>query len=373
MNNYIICGHSAIGKAHQNEGSKCQDNYCFCSKDNIIVAAVADGVSSSKKSDVASRIAVKVITNYCLNINKIYWLDSPNKIINKIKEGFNRALYKISQLPSYAPNDYATTLTVAVVIKDTLYFGQIGDSGIIALREDGFFERVTEEQNVEGVGKDRPVCPLSARSKWTFGKYKHKIKAIFLATDGVLNKLKPSLLEDQQYNLNHNYLCYLFNKIYCNSDESATLQWIQNEVANMPPEEVNYDDKSLVVVINKKSLLKLQSKEYYQFPTDELWKQLILENEKRLYPYRQQAEIKSTDKKIELKEKLNTKYSLNNSEVTLTNNSHSNSLKQSYSSEKEKHIIHKTQPTNLEVILGLCVVLDSLLILLLVIWRFPVL
>lgn len=335
MNNYIACGHSAIGKSHQNEGSKCQDNCCFCSKDNIIVAAVADGVSSSKKSDVASRIAVNSITNYCLN--EICWFDSLNKIINKIRAGFYGALYKITQLQTNAPNDYATTLTVAVVIKDTLYFGQIGDSGIIALREDGIFERVTEEQNGEGVGKDRPVFPLSAKSKWTFGKYKHKIKAVFLATDGVLNKLKPPLLEDQKYNLNHNYLCYVFNKIF-NNDEKTALQWIQNEVSNMPPEEVNYDDKTLVVVINKKTLFKPQPKDYYHFPTDALWKTLTLKHEEELYPYRKQAGIKSTD------------------------------IKPDNPSTKEMHIIHKTKPTNLEVALSLCVAC----ILLLVVWHFLV-
>ena len=292
MKNYIVCGCSAIGKSHENEGITCQDNCYFDIRDNICVVAVADGVSASKYSDVASRIAVKYIVWYCLK--KIRRFDSPKKILDILREGFEGALLKIKQRAINAPNDYDTTLTAAVVINDNLYFGQIGDSGILALLENGRFDRITEEQNGEGTGKDRPVYPLAAISKWTFG-YKNKIKAIFLGTDGVLKKIQPSLLENQQYNLNHNYLCYVFNNIHSNQNDSSYQEWIQNEVENMPPQEVDFDDKTLCVLINLKNRLKMQSREYYNFPSNELWNQLVNENEEKLYPYRINGKKESDD------------------------------------------------------------------------------
>ena len=370
MSNYIVSGYSSIGKSHENEGIKCQDNCYFGSKDNIIVAAVGDGVSSSKHSDIASRIAVKLITWYCLE--KIRKFDSPNKIINILREGFKRALYKIKQISNNVPNDYHTTLTVAVIINEILYFGQIGDSGIIALCGDGNFVRVTAEQNAEGIGKDRPVYPLAEVSKWCFGRYNHKIKAAFLATDGVLKKIQPSLLGGQKYNLNHNYLCYVFNKLYSACDEKSAQQFVQDEVENMLPEEVDFDDKTLAVVINKNAVFKPQSKDYYQFPSNELWMHLLKEYEEKLYPYKRNEEKKSIEKKIVIKEDLANNSSLNRSEVELINDTRNRPIRQKNDSEVKEKILKKKLMANIILPLCLCIIVEALLIALLIIWRFPV-
>lgn len=294
MSNYIVCGHSSIGRSHEDKGIKCQDSCCYKNDDNIVVAAVADGVSSSKHSDIASKNAVNFVVDFLFkHIDK---KDSVDKILEIIKQGFDEALFRIKQIANGVLNDYDTTLTVAVLIDDNLYYGQIGDSGIVALLEDGKFERVTEAQNGEGIGKDRPVYPLAADSKWCFKKYDNKVKALFLATDGVLKNIQPPLLDEgQTYNLNHKYLAYVFANLNSKKNSDNANLWIQKEVENMPPEEVDYDDKTLVVVVNNSVITKSQPKEYYQFPTPELWKNLIIENDKKLYPYRYKDEQKSTE------------------------------------------------------------------------------
>ena len=287
MKSYLVCGYSAVGKSHTDKNIPCQDNCYYESNDNIVVAAIADGLSSSKHSDIASKIAVEFVVNKCLkNIAK---QDSEDKIITTIRESFDGALFAIKKIAREAENDlndYDTTLTVAVLIEEILYYGQIGDSGIVALLEDGRFERVTEAQNGEGIGKDRPVYPLAAVSKWTFKKYDHKVKALFLATDGVLKNIQHPLLEGQQYNLNHKYLAYIYTKLNLLKDDEVAKECIKDEVEKLTPEEVDYDDKTLVVVINKKCNLKPQSSDYYNFPTDELWKNIQKKYETELYPYR---------------------------------------------------------------------------------------
>ena len=293
MKNFIVCGHSAIGKSHENSGIKCQDSCDYINDDNIVVSAIADGVSSSKHSDVASKTAVKIVVDFCFkNINKH---DSIDTIISVIKRGFDEALFKIKQIAGDYPADYDTTLTVAVLINETLYYGQIGDSGIIAFLQNGKFIRVTEAQNGEGVGKDKPVYPLAAKQKWSFGKFGSKIKAIFLATDGVLKHIQPPLLEKQQYSLNHNYLRYVYGNIELKKNSDDATQWVQNEVEKMPPEEVDYDDKTLSVVINKKANLKPQPREYYDFPSSELWRMFKKRYEEKLYPSRMSENHKSTE------------------------------------------------------------------------------
>lgn len=292
MSNYIVCGHSSIGRSHEDKGIKCQDSCCYKNDDNIVVAAVADGVSSSKHSDIASKTVANFVVDFLFeHIDK---KDSADKILEIIKQGFDEALFRIKQKANGALNDYDTTLTVAVVIDDNLYYGQIGDSGIIALLENGKFERVTEAQNGEGIGKDRPVYPLAADSKWCFNKYDHKVIALFLATDGVLKHLEPPLLETAVYKLNHAYLVFLYNNVDSRNNEDSNL-WIKEEVENMPPEQVDYDDKTLVVVVNKNVKIKGQPKEYYEFPTPEFWNSLLLENDKKLYPYKYEDKQTSTE------------------------------------------------------------------------------
>ncbi len=292
MSNYIVCGHSSIGRSHEDKGIKCQDSCCYRNDDNIVIAAVADGVSSSKHSDIASKNAVNFVVDFLFkHIDKN---DSVDKILEIIKQGFDEALFRIKQIANGVLNDYDTTLTVAVLIDDNLYYGQIGDSGIVALLEDGKFERVTEAQNGEGVGKDRPVYPLAAVSKWCFNKYDHKVKALFLATDGVLKHLEPPLLETAVYKLNHAHLRFLYSNVNSKNNEDSNL-WIKEEVENMPPEEVDYDDKTLVVVVNKNVKIKVQTKEYYEFPTPEFWNSLLLENDKKLYPYKYEDKQASTE------------------------------------------------------------------------------
>ena len=292
MSNYIVCGHSSIGRSHEDKGIKCQDSCCYRNDDNIVIAAVADGVSSSKHSDIASKTVANFVVDFLFeHIDK---KDSADKILEIIKQGFDEALFRIKQIANGVLNDYDTTLTVAVLIDDNLYYGQIGDSGIVALLEDGKFERVTEAQNGEGVGKDRPVYPLAAVSKWCFNKYDHKVKALFLATDGVLKHLEPPLLETAVYKLNHAHLRFLYSNVNSKNNEDSNL-WIKEEVENMPPEEVDYDDKTLVVVVNKNVKIKVQTKEYYEFPTPEFWNSLLLENDKKLYPYKYEDKQASTE------------------------------------------------------------------------------
>ena len=116
MERYTVCGHSAIGKSHEIKGMKCQDNCYFKVTENIIVAAVADGLSSSKYSDIASRIAVKTIVNYC--IKNINYKDKEEIILEKIKRSFEQALLQIELKAGEDDlNFYDTTVSVPLTVR----------------------------------------------------------------------------------------------------------------------------------------------------------------------------------------------------------------------------------------------------------------
>jgi len=286
---YRVCGDSQIGKSHESKGTICQDAYYCLEKGGVVFAAVADGLGSSKHSDIASKMASRGTVEYCAR--SIYKGMADNQILATIKAAFDTANFSIKQQAGDNLDDYDTTLTLAVLIDDELYYGHAGDSGIIALCSDGIFEEVTTPQQGSGQGKDRPVFPLASERHWIFGKYKYRVKALFLMTDGMLNKAIPPLLEEQQYQLDHKYLYFLFDNLQKTNDLNT---WVSSELAQTSPQEVNYDDKTLVGVINMAARVNLQSQQYYDYPTDEFWTRLTNEHERNLYPYRETIEQSST-------------------------------------------------------------------------------
>jgi len=282
MSNYRLCGSSQKGRSHETSGIVCQDTYYYIEKPDFIVAAVADGLGSSKHSDIASNIAAKSTVEYCANkINIKMW---DNNILAIIKTAYDEANFNIKQTANGNLDDYDTTLTLAVLIQGNLYYGHAGDSGIIALRKDGIFEEVTTPQLGEGYGKERPVYPLAAESKWVFGKYAHRTHVIFLMTDGILNKVIPPLLENQKHKLDNAYLYYLYDNMIKNPDIH---QWINGELNNILPQEVNYDDLTIVIAMCNNVKLRLQRKEYYEFPSETLWNSLLQNHKNRLYAYKE--------------------------------------------------------------------------------------
>lgn len=281
MINYRICGASHKGKSHESSGTVCQDSLYYLEGNGFVIAAVADGLGSSKHSDIASKMAAQNVVEYCAeNINKKM---REGDILSIIRTAFDNTSFAIKQTAGEALDDYDTTLTLAVLIKGTVYYGHAGDSGIIALRKDGLFDEVTEPQLGDGVGKERPVYPLAAESKWVFGKYPHQVHAIFLMTDGILNKAVPPLLDDQMYKFDNAYLFYLYDNMRKNPDVDG---WISDEVAQILPQEVNHDDVTIIVVMCKNVRVKLRKDGYYSFPSEALWSSLLESHRNRLYAYR---------------------------------------------------------------------------------------
>jgi len=281
MSNYRICGGSLRGKSHEQKDTVCQDAFYFLEKRGFIVTAVADGLGSSKHSDIASKMAVKYTVEYCAEAINSKMRESD--ILSIIRTAFDNANFAIKQAAGDALDDYDTTLTLAVFMQGDLFYGHAGDSGIIAFRKDGFFEEATEPQLGDGVGKERPVYPLAAESRWVFGKYPHKTHAVFLMTDGLLNKVVPPLLEGQFYKLDNTYLFYLYDNLKKNPDIH---KWIRDELTHILPQEVNYDDVTIIAAMCKNVRVKLQKNGYYDFPGDALWNSLLENHRNRLYAYR---------------------------------------------------------------------------------------
>ena len=275
-------GITLAGTYHIKNNIVCQDDHTIikCS-DDLIIAAVADGLGSAAHSDVASKIAANVSTDYCMN--NITETNNYDDILEVIKTSFlntQRAIVKEAEIQNHSIDQYDTTLSLAVLVNDTLYYGHSGDSGIVALTIGGFYEKVTEQQRDE----DNRVFPLFFEDKWIFEKFEKKVCSVFLATDGMLEILFPYLIRNENVNIHVNLARFFMdNRVLCidKEGEIAIKDRIEDFVKNIPDEQVN-DDKTVVVLINSSVESEIQPDDYYNEPDwaelkrkyDDEWKRL---------------------------------------------------------------------------------------------------
>lgn len=175
---------------------------------------------------------------------------------------------------------YDTTLTLAIMHHDTLYYGHSGDSGIIALTSEGLYEQITEQQRDE-YGR---VFPLFFKEKWIFRHYDQKVCSVLLATDGMLETFFPIYIKNEPVNIHVTLARFFMDNRALRIDElgeDVVEARMVDYILGIPGEQVN-DDKTLVVLMNLSVKSKEQPDEYYEEPDwaelkkkyDEEWKKL---------------------------------------------------------------------------------------------------
>lgn len=179
------------GESHIKKDLPCQDYSCTKRMTHldqeIIIAAISDGVGSCEYSQIGSKVAVESFIE-CLTFNIENKVEefSEETILTILKHAFH---YSLSQINKTSEKDelpfleYDCTLTGVVYVGDTLYFGHVGDDGIVALYSDGKYKMITERHKGEEVNT---VFPLREEDTWQFGKSQEIVSCV-LMTDGVLD------------------------------------------------------------------------------------------------------------------------------------------------------------------------------------------
>ena len=259
-------GVSLPGTYHIKNDIVCQDWHQIirCGR-KMAIAAVADGLGSAAHSDVGSKIAAAVSAEYCKR--HITMRTMPELALRIIRDAFvaaQRVIKNVSEEKGHSIDLYDTTLTLAVLIRDTLYYGHSGDSGMIALTAEGRYEQVTQQQRDE----EGRVFPLFFSDKWEFARYGKKVASVFLATDGMLETLFPLYIKNEPVNIHVSLAQFFMDNSSLRIDkegEQAVKSRISDFMENIPDEQVN-DDKTVVVLVNTAVKPKRQPEEYYIEP-----------------------------------------------------------------------------------------------------------
>ena len=278
-------GVSLPGTDHIKTGVVCQDAHKIVNIDsNAAIAAVADGLGSAKYSDVGSKLAVENAIQMCAH--HITSRSPPDEILKIIRAGYiaaNNAVEKEAASQARSVDQYDTTLSLAVLVWDTLYYGHSGDGGIIALATDGLYMQVTKQQR-DSEGR---VYPLFFQDKWEFGVYEKKVSAVLLATDGMYEPFFPIYIKNDPVNI-YVHLAQFFmdhRKLdITRLGNAAVTARINEYMQNIPAEQVS-DDKTVAVLINPSVATAKQPEAYYsQINWAELKRQHDEEWKRAAYP-----------------------------------------------------------------------------------------
>jgi len=274
------------GTYHVKHNIVCQDyHYIEKVNDDIIIAAVADGLGSETSSDVASKIAAIESVKFCVTS----WIvDGRHEdYLSLIERAFTYALEKINErvvLDNGDVNQYDTTLCLSIFMNDKVYWGQSGDSGAVVLTTDGYYESITKQQRDE----NGCVYPLAfGKEKWEFG-YKTQVASVLMATDGMLETLFPVLLRSEPVNIYVALARFLMDRDvldFENNGEQAVSDKMFAFMNSIPDNQVN-DDKTIVALVNAKLAVKHLDDAYYEIPNwSELQRKRQEEFNRLAYPH----------------------------------------------------------------------------------------
>ena len=278
-------GDSFEGSSHKQKEDGCCQDYCMTlalDNNNLVIAAVADGVGSAKHSDIAARMAAEISVKTCANL--ITDSDTDYDFIEVIEAAFIQAeseIDKFSLAKGHPLSDYDTTLSLVIYDGINVTYGHCGDGGIIGLTDDGDYVKITTPQKSEGIY----VIPLRAgKDTWIIDYAEGEFASVLLATDGVYDTFFPYLLKGQPVEVYVPLIRYFMDNNRLNIPEI--------DVAVAGQERLDFicsdacasitDDKTILVLVNGDIKPKEKPPEFYEEPD---WEFLQLEWNKKAYPH----------------------------------------------------------------------------------------
>lgn len=273
----IIYKSNMAGPYHIEKGLPCQDSFAISKSGNFSILAVTDGLGSELHSDIGSAVAARTAVEYCTErITVEMQFDAIKKVMNNALVNAYKAVLARASEDGNDSDDYDTTLCLAVYDGKYLYYAQSGDSGLVALLENGEYYRVTTQQRDEE-GRVFPLC--WGPEKWEFGYVDSPVSAFMLMTDGVFEQICPKLMRRRNIEINIPLARKFLDRFDCTEDDIPRLEKAVHKYMENYPRHLLDDDKTVIVLINPNRIPAKKEESYYAIPD---WKSMRDEAEKRL-------------------------------------------------------------------------------------------
>ena len=121
-----------------------EDNFFAESDDVRGIFVVADGMGGHAAGEVASEMAVQIVSRYLVPIRSLTEPDVEERLAQALRDA-NRAIYE-RMLAEVDKQGMGTTASVLVLADSQFLIGQVGDSRVYLLR-DGALRQVTKDHS----------------------------------------------------------------------------------------------------------------------------------------------------------------------------------------------------------------------------------
>ncbi len=194
-------------KAHQGMVRKNNEDQAsvLMNPDGEVLLVVCDGMGGQQKGDVASRMAIDIITKAFPSKKKHLFASADVSWLTKIAKKANSSIYETADKnPRY--KGMGTTLTAALISNKRMIVVSVGDSRCYSLKN-GVIKQITEDQTyvqmLVNTGKITPEEALTHPKRHVLlnamGIYpslsldvkrmKYRGETILLCTDGLYNQV----------------------------------------------------------------------------------------------------------------------------------------------------------------------------------------
>jgi len=163
-NNEVICMEIGVKTSKGKIREINQDSYYISTDENCPLFIIADGMGGHKAGEVASKLAVEIISSSFENQIKNIEMDD-NSIINAIKNSIWRANDEIYR-KSIENEEYSgmgTTVTMAYETNGNIFIGHVGDSRAYLLRDNTLYQITKDHSLVEELVKNGTITREEAR------------------------------------------------------------------------------------------------------------------------------------------------------------------------------------------------------------------
>lgn len=254
---------SLVGRDHKKNNMPCHD---YSITDEISaswkIAVVADGVGSCKHAEVASKIAVETVVDLVKKQFPAFTAKTEvyTSVILAAMNGAANAIENyVNKNDPGNEMEYQTTLALAIMSKQYLYYGNAGDSGIIGLDDQGLYHILCKKQN-DDIGR---VFSLPNHRDFEIGFAEFTPAAALCFTDGVLDYIAPLALRDNEYKVD-----VPFANIFVTYGLGVSSEDEKKEVERCKKRVINYlssescekmtDDLSAAVLVDTNTFLQAE-------------------------------------------------------------------------------------------------------------------
>lgn len=224
----------------------CQDSHCFVHRNNVLIAAVADGAGSASNAEIGSSIAAKTCVQTIADLIPTISSVSEDFAESVIREGLlasRASLENEARKQLYSLRELATTLIVFVATADFIAAAQVGDGALVGLSEDDELFSITIPPRSEYINETTFLISENWLNSVQSSTVRHKIKAVAAFSDG-LQLLALKLPEGIPY---APFFRPLFNFVLESQDGLAAKSELESFLNSPRVNTRTDDDKTLLL------------------------------------------------------------------------------------------------------------------------------